>query len=85
MKELIEELRGRYDFILLDCPPVLLISDYMHISEFSDGILYTVAANYVKKFAVKESIALLSKLDVPLIGSVMIGVNQRDALYVYNK
>ena len=85
MKNLIEELKNRYDFILLDCPPVLLMSDYMHISEYADGILYTVAANFVKKYAVKESIALLSKLDIPFIGCVMTGVNQNDAFYRIDK
>ena len=84
-EELIEVLKEKYDFILLDCPPVLLMSDYMHIAKYSDGILYTVSANNVKRTAVRESLILLSKLDVPFIGSVMTGVNPKEAFYGYNK
>ena len=85
MGELMNELKEKYDFIILDCPPVLLMSDYMHIAKYSDGILYAVSANYVKRTAVRESLILLRKLDVPFIGSVMIGVNPKDAFYGYNK
>lgn len=85
MVELIDELRKKYDFILLDCPPVLLMSDYMHVAQFSDGILYTVSASFVKRSAVRESLMLLSKLDVPILGSVMMGVNPDEAFYGYNR
>ena len=85
MVELIDELRKKYDFILLDCPPVLLMSDYMHVAQFSDGILYTVSANFVKRSAVRESLTLLSKIDVPILGSVMMGVNPDEAFYGYNR
>lgn len=85
MLELIDELKKDYDFILLDCPPVLLMSDYMHIAKFSDGILYAVSANFVKRSAVRESLTLLSKLEVPVLGSVMMGINPDDAFYGYNR
>ena len=85
MVELIDGLKSKYDFILLDCPPVLLASDYMHIAKYSDGILYTVSANFVKRTAVKEALTLLSKLDTPVLGSVMIGVDQEETLYSYNR
>ena len=32
--EFIKKLKQEYDFILLDCPPVLLMSDYLHIASF---------------------------------------------------
>ncbi|MBR2384211.1 MAG: CpsD/CapB family tyrosine-protein kinase [Clostridia bacterium] len=85
MKKFIEELKEKYDFILLDCPPVLLTSDYMHIANYSDGILYTVSANFVKRSAVRESLTLLEKLDVPVLGSVMTCVNPNDVSCDYNK
>ncbi|MBR2337333.1 MAG: CpsD/CapB family tyrosine-protein kinase [Clostridia bacterium] len=85
MAELIDVLKEKYDFILLDCPPVLMMSDYMHIAKYSDGILYTVSANFVKRSAVRDSLVLLSKLQVPIVGSVMTGVNPSDAFYGYSK
>lgn len=85
MGEFIEKLKEKYDLILLDCPPVLLMSDYMHIAKYSDGILYAVSANFVKRSAVKDSLTLIEKVGVPVIGSVMIGVAQSEAFYGYGK
>ena len=77
-KEIIEKLKEKYDFILLDCPPVLLHSDYMHIANFSDGILYVVAAGFVKKTAVRESLSLMEKLSCPVLGAVMTCVADKN-------
>jgi capsular exopolysaccharide synthesis family protein len=83
MQELIDVLKEKYDFVLLDCPPVLMMTDYMHIAKYSDGILYTVSARFVKKSAVRDSLSLISRLDVPIIGSVMTCVASEDAFYGY--
>lgn len=69
--ELIGSLKEEYDFVLLDCPPVLIISDYINIARLSDGILFIVAAGYTKKSAVKDAYALLAKTGTKVIGSVM--------------
>ncbi|MCR5422662.1 MAG: CpsD/CapB family tyrosine-protein kinase [Bacilli bacterium] len=70
MSNLIEELKNEYDFILLDCPPVLMISDYIHISRLSDGVIFNMAYGKTKKAQVKEAISLLRKNNIPIIGSV---------------
>ena len=38
MKHLIETLRTQYDYIIIDTPPVLLISDAVAIAPFTDGV-----------------------------------------------
>ncbi|MRX67951.1 protein involved in gliding motility EpsB [Flavobacterium resistens] len=49
MKELIEELKNKYDYIILDTPPVGLVSDALELSQYSDVTLYIVRQNYTKK------------------------------------
>ena len=70
VKDLIEELKRDFDFILLDCPPVLLVSDYIHISQLSDGILFNVAYGVTKKRQVSEAISLLRQNNLNIIGAV---------------
>ena len=70
MQTLINLLKEKYDFILLDCPPVLMISDYIHIARLSDGVIFNVAYGKTKKSQVKEAITLLKKNNIPIIGSV---------------
>ena len=48
LQNLVDELKEEYDFIILDCPPVLLVSDYIHISRFADGVFFVVANGQTK-------------------------------------
>ncbi|MEN2415105.1 exopolysaccharide transport family protein [Flavobacterium mesophilum] len=49
MREMIEELKKKYDYIILDTPPVGLVSDALELSQYSDVTLYIVRQNYTKK------------------------------------
>ena len=70
-KELMAELREEYDIILLDCPPVLLVSDYIHISKFSDAVIFIVLSGVTHRAQLKDSIELLKRNDVNIFGIVM--------------
>nr|WP_315223166.1 polysaccharide biosynthesis tyrosine autokinase [uncultured Flavobacterium sp.] len=49
MGELINELKQKYDYIILDTPPVGLVSDALELAQYSDVTLYIVRQNYTKK------------------------------------
>ena len=70
MKNFFQELRKEFDFILIDCPPVLLISDYIHISQLSDGVLFLIAYGKTKKKQVVEAINQLRLNNVDIMGAV---------------
>ncbi|MEC5165056.1 succinoglycan biosynthesis transport protein ExoP [Flavobacterium sp. PL11] len=47
--ELINELKKKYDYIILDTPPVGLVSDALEIAQYCDVTLYIVRQNFTKK------------------------------------
>jgi succinoglycan biosynthesis transport protein ExoP len=49
LKELIDELKKRYDYIILDTPPVGLVSDALELVQYCDVTLYIVRQNFTKK------------------------------------
>ncbi len=49
MKEMIMELKKKYDYIILDTPPVGLVSDALELAQFCDVTLYVVRQNVTKK------------------------------------
>ncbi|ABQ03396.1 polysaccharide biosynthesis tyrosine autokinase [Flavobacterium johnsoniae] len=49
MGELINELKQKYDYIILDTPPVGLVSDALELIQYTDVTLYIVRQNYTKK------------------------------------
>lgn len=49
MRELIETLKGKYDYVVIDSAPVGLVSDSLSIMEIADINLYIIRANYSKR------------------------------------
>ena len=53
MKAMLDELKQKYDYIILDTPPLGLVSDVLEICDFSDAVLYIVRQNFTKKEMIK--------------------------------
>lgn len=49
MKDFMDILKSRYDYIILDTPPVGLVSDAVELAEYCDLTLYIMRQNYTKK------------------------------------
>ena len=49
MSELIADLKTKYEYIILDTPPVGLVSDALELSHFADATLYVVRQAYTKR------------------------------------
>lgn len=83
-KELIAALREKYDFVLLDCAPVLQVSDYIHISKVSDGALFLVSYARTTKAQVSEAIKELRKNEIPILGTLFTMYDRKkDSRYGY--
>jgi len=49
MAKMIKELKQKYDYIILDTPPVGLVSDALELAHFCDATLYITRQEYTKK------------------------------------
>lgn len=49
LQELLEKLKEKYDYIILDTPPVGLVTDAVELSQYSDVTLYVMRQNFTKK------------------------------------
>lgn len=49
MKEFMDELKNKYEYVILDTPPVGLVTDAVELSMYADVTLYIVRQNYTKK------------------------------------
>ena len=76
-KSLIEKLKEEYDFVLFDCPAVLEASDYIHITKFSDGVIFVVSKDVVRRSQVKEAVAALKKSGANVMGTVVTETSKR--------
>ena len=83
LADLINRLREMYDYILLDAPPVIAVSDALYISKLADGVIFIVAQGVAKKTLVKEAIQTLRHSNVHIIGTVLTQVNLKAGEYGY--
>ncbi len=84
-KELMNSFRNEYDYVILDCAPMLMVSDYIHISKVSDGVLFVVASGSTTKNSVVESINELKRNDIKILGTVLSMYEEGNDGYYYGK
>ncbi|MFQ5963578.1 MAG: hypothetical protein ACE5KZ_04760 [Candidatus Scalinduaceae bacterium] len=69
MKQLVSYLRERFDYIIIDAPPVLTFPDMPVLAPLSDGVVFIVNSKKTKKDVVKRAVDTLK--DCKIIGCVM--------------
>ena len=83
MTALLETLREEFDYIILDTPPIQLVTDSQILATKADGTILVIKAEATKKDAVQSSINLLKKVNAHIIGTVLNGVDNKKNKYNY--
>lgn len=83
MRELIRRERERYDFILIDCPPVLGIADMVTVAPFVDATIMVARAEKTKRSLVIESMDSLAQVGAVVGGAVINDVPTSRGTYSY--
>lgn len=61
MHKLIEQARQRYDYVIIDTAPVVLLPDSQLIADWVDGFLVVIAADVTPKKLLEEAFSLMEK------------------------
>lgn len=85
MGELVAEFKKEYDFVLLDCSPLLLVPDPVSLSKHADGIVLIARYNFTTQQAVLDSKDALKLARKPLIGTILNNVNMGERYYGYGQ
>ena len=81
MERLIEKLTREYDYILMDTPPVTIVSDACIVGNMLDGVLYLVRQNRADKKMVADGINQLQLSGTKLLGFIFNGVEIKKRKY----
>lgn len=75
MQELIEAVADRYDYILVDTPPVNVVSDACIVANLLDGVLMLVRKDRSRKDDIKRAVDRLRLTGAKPLGFVLNGVS----------
>ena len=67
----VESLKEYYDYIILDTPPVVVVTDAQLISQYADGCLLVIAASEADRDATIKAKELLTKVNAKILGVVL--------------
>ncbi len=71
MKQVIELLRTRMDYVIIDAPPAGILSDAATMAKHADAVLYVVRQDMAASTQILNSIQALSSSGANLIGCVL--------------
>lgn len=71
MKKFLESLKETYDYIIIDTPPIIMVTDAQILAKYADGCLLLIASAEADKNAALKAKELLEKVDAKILGVVL--------------
>ena len=84
MEQIFKTLREQYEYIIVDCPPILAVSDAAIISRLCDGCVFVISQSKTEKAAARESVKILRDNGVNILGCVFANLSAKRGNYYYS-
>ncbi|MEL4359207.1 MULTISPECIES: polysaccharide biosynthesis tyrosine autokinase [unclassified Luteococcus] len=87
MRALLNQLRDRFDYVIIDAPPLLPVTDAAVVSRLADGAIVVVGAGVIKKENVTRALESLDTVEANVLGIVMnrVPTKGRGGYYYYGE
>jgi capsular exopolysaccharide synthesis family protein len=83
MRDLLQELRGRYDHIVIDTPPTLSVTDAVIMSTQADTVVLVIRSGQTTKQALRRARDLLMRVNARVAGVLLNAADLKSADYYY--
>jgi polysaccharide biosynthesis transport protein len=85
MRQTLDGLRERFDFVFIDSAPVMLVSDSLFIAAIADGTVVLVDSSATPRAIVTEMCGRLTRVGAKLLGVVLNQVDMNQPGYYYSR
>jgi Mrp family chromosome partitioning ATPase len=83
MRDVLEQLRGQYDHIVVDTPPTLSVTDAVVLSPRADAIVLVIRSGQTTKQALRRSRDILMQVNAKVSGVLLNAVDLSSPDYYY--
>lgn len=80
-KRVFEQISNRYDHIILDSPPVGIVTDAAILSKMVDGTMLVIKSQKTTKDALNHSLNILRDIEAPVLGTVLNNLDLTNRKY----
>jgi tyrosine-protein kinase Etk/Wzc len=85
MEEFIAKVRSEFDFVIIDSPPIIAVTDAEILARKVDGNILVVSAEYTERDMLDRALQLLKNDQSVLIGTVLNNFNTKPGYGSYHK
>ena len=85
MRELVQEQRKIYDYVIIDSPPLLLVSDAKVLSKIADATILVLNAASTSRGAAQRAVFELKSVGANLVGCVLFAVRAMKGGYFHEQ
>ena len=85
MEKLLEQMKEQYEYIILDTPPVNMVTDAIALAPRSDGVLFVVRSNQSDRVSVMHAVDQLEYAQAKILGFILNSVELKKTNYGYGK
>jgi capsular exopolysaccharide synthesis family protein len=83
MRDVLEQLRGEYDHIVVDTPPSLSVTDAVVLSPRADAVVLVIRSGKTTKQALRRSRDILAQVNAKVVGVLLNAVDLSSPDYYY--
>jgi tyrosine-protein kinase len=77
--DLIAWLRRRYDYVIVDAPPVLAVADAANLASHSDGVVLVSRWKVTRRPELESAVSFLRSVSVPVVGAILSRTPEKGA------
>lgn len=84
-REYLRALSRETDWVVIDSPPVLVVTDASVMAQFVSGVVLVVAADQTSRHAAREAVEQLDAVNAKIIGTILNRVDLHRHPYYYSQ
>src|SRR4030095_10641639 len=83
MRHVLSKLRESFNFILIDSPPAIAVSDAAVLSVLCDGVFLVFHGKKTTKASARQAMGRLDTVRAPFLGAILNSINLGNPDYAY--
>jgi capsular exopolysaccharide synthesis family protein len=84
-RDFVHSLKAHFDWIIVDSPPIMAVTDAALVAHHASGVIFVVGAEMTSRHAAKRALEQLERVNARFVGGVLNRVDLEKNAYYYSQ